>query len=185
MRAAIEGEWAFADPEWTRWLTAQITAAEQGRLDGPLAALSVLAVPAPAGSAAKQIAPVAGTAPSCVADPSTNPALAEESAEIEYADDPRGRAIAAYIAERGDPRIYSSWLARTALERLSEDAVEVAAEDGFVAEWVARKYGERLTELLSVAAGRPLELRLSVAGVTAATLRSTIGAPARSNGRDE
>lgn len=184
VRAAIEGEWAFADPEWTRWLTAQITAAEQGRLDGPLAELPVLAIPAPAGPATKQISARAAASPPSHAAPA-EPVPPEEPTEIQYADDPWGRAVAAYIAERGDPLIYSSWLARTALERITDDAVEVAAEDTLVAEWVARKYGERLAELLSAAAGRRLELRLVAAAATAATPRSTIGAAAPTDGQHD
>ena len=163
VRAAIEGEWAFADPEWTRWLTGQITAAEQGRLDGPLSDLSLLARTAPGASVAKRIEASAQPAPTAH-DESPGSSPHEEPADIRYAEDPWGRAIAAYIAERGDPHVYSSWLARTALERVTEDAVEVAAEDAFVAEWVARKYGERLAEILSAAAGRPLGLHLVATG---------------------
>ncbi len=175
MRAAIEGEWAFADPEWTRWLAGQIAAAEQGRLEGPLAELSVLGGAAMSVGTQKRIASTGVVTPKTEAE-SADPVLVEEPESVEYADDPWGRAVAMYIAERGDPRIYSSWLARTALEHITEDVVEVTAEDTFVAEWVTRKYGERLAEILSAMAGRSLQLRLVTAGQSAAR-RTTSASP--------
>ena len=64
-------------------------------------------------------------------------------------------------SRRGDPRLYSSWLARTALEAETKAAIEVTAEDAFVAEWVTKKYGDSLTAHLSALAGRPLTLHVN------------------------
>jgi hypothetical protein len=163
VRAAIEGEWAFADPEWTRWLAAQVASAEQGRLDGPLADVTLL------GTGAAGVPPVtkslgAGAEPIAPVNRQDEDTSAPEEQPIEYADDPWGRAVAEFVAERGDPRIYTSWLARTALEQVTDTTVDVVAEDDFVAEWVARKYGERLTAILSASAGRALELRFATPG---------------------
>lgn len=163
IRAAVEGEWAFAEPEWVRWVAAQVAAAEQGQVDGRLAGLGaadtlpVTVVAPPTTQKALGPAPAPAHALDAAAD--GDPAM--QATPIEFADDPWGRAVAAYIAERGDPRIYTSWLARTSLAHVTEDAVEVTTEDTFVAEWVARKYGERLAAILSASAGRAMELRLT------------------------
>ena len=147
IRSAIDDEWAFADPDWQRWLTARLAEGEHG---APPAAARPLRIEAKA----------QGLADMASADGAEPPA--PEAPQLpEYPDDLWGRAVAAFVAERGDPRLYSSWLARTALEAETEAAIEVTAEDAFVAEWVTKKYGDSLTAHLSALAGRPLTLHVN------------------------
>ena len=147
IRSAIEEEWSFADPEWQRWLGAQLTLGERG------APLSLTPAALPAARATDEPE----------ADPQTASSdLDGDSApDVQYPDDLWGRAVAAFVAEAGDLRIYTTWLARTALEGVTEEAVDVTAEDGFVAEWVTKKYGDALAGHLSALAGRPVVLRIT------------------------
>lgn len=162
-RKAIEDEWAFADPEWKRWLAAELTAGEHGT-DGNGSAM-LQGIYGSARGLTLSTAPAALEVGKSAVGGNTNSGSGDDNAaateSITYPDDPWGRAVAQFIAGRGDPRIYTSWLARTTLDSLTDTTVEVIAEDTFVAEWVTKKYGDELAALISTAAGRLLTLRVT------------------------
>ena len=174
VKAAVDGEWAFADAEWQRWLAAQLAAAEAGWHEHALTGatsfgtIAVALPPTTSHGRAGRRAMIAGSGPDDDAANETAAVADHEGAAaadaVAYADDPWGRAIAAFVAEVGDPRVYNSWLARTTLEQVTETSVTVTAEDPFVAEWVARKYGRRLQGILAASAGRSLDLTITAAG---------------------
>jgi hypothetical protein len=160
-RAAIEGEYAFSDPEWQRWLDAQLEAGMRGEwLPGrsaspvaiaPAAARSVTVTPAsePEASANKDAAEH-GTGKG-VGDRIATPA--------QFPDDLWGQALERFVAAAPEhERAYDTWLSRTTLDGVTDHEVRVLAEDTFAAEWIAQKYRDPLIAFLSAIAGRPLEL---------------------------
>ena len=170
VKAAITEEWAFTDPDWQRWLSAQLAAHEEGaapQLGRSEVRNLLAAVP-------NADADAAGTESGRASDGELASGAAAAQLLPEYPDDLWGRAVAAFVAERGDPRLYVSWLARTALHSLGEDTLEVTAEDEFVAEWVSRKYGRDLERLASGIAGRKLTVRVTSSRQRGS--RSTAGA---------
>jgi hypothetical protein len=78
---------------------------------------------------------------------------------------PLGQALERFVAaapEHG--RAYETWLARTALDSVTDSEVTVVAEDAFTAEWIAQKYRDPLIALLSAVAGRPVALTVRADG---------------------
>jgi chromosomal replication initiation ATPase DnaA len=61
-------------------------------------------------------------------------------------------------------RAYEAWLARTALDSVTDSEVTVVAEDTFTAEWIAQKYRDPLIAMLSAVAGRPVALTVRAEG---------------------
>ncbi len=189
-RAAVEGEYAFSDPEWQRWLDRQLAAGQRGEWEAPNpppspvalggrdAAASgrgrLLSTPAPDRAPVRDGAPrtadpgppgravtgadVAGADASDAAA-SGDGAHAPQVREWRFADDLWGRTLEQFVA--ADPahgRAYDAWLARTTLGSVTDEQVTVLAEDAFAADWIAQKYRDPLTSLLSAVAGRPVGL---------------------------
>lgn len=158
-RAAIDGEYAFTDGEWQRWLTAQLEAGQRGEwLPGRAAAPVAVAapnVPRILVTSNSDVPPSSGTA-----SPAPSVPDREISADTHtFADDLWGRALAQFVAaapEHG--RVYEAWLASTALDAVTDTEVTVTAASSFQAEWITRKYLDPLSAYLSAVAGRPLGL---------------------------
>lgn len=170
-RAAIDGEYAFSDAEWQRWLTAQLDAAPRGEW---LPGRATAAPRVGAGAAPRR---VTVTPPTDTAPADAPPGDGDEVAEparlaASYPDDLWGRALERFVAaapEHG--RAYDTWLARTALDAVSDTEVTVLAEDAFTAEWIAQKYRDPLVAYLSAIAGRPLGLTVRAPGGGGTTRR--------------
>jgi hypothetical protein len=171
-RAAIEGDYAFSDPEWQRWLSTQLEAAARGEW------LPGRASPALTSGRGSPSVTEVGRTPATAsgqaggANPSTPAAEAATSGErkaapsISFSDDIWGRTLEQFVAtgpEHG--RAYHTWLSRTSLDSVSEDEVTVVAEDAFTAEWIAQKYRDPLVSLLAAVAGRPLGLTVLASGM--------------------
>jgi hypothetical protein len=171
-RAAIEGDYAFSDPEWQRWLAGQVDAGQRGEWGaGEAPRPSLLPTTHPAGGAAgagrrvivtraapEPTAPGSAAAPD---DPDAGPA----AREVRFPDNLWGQALERFVAaapEHG--RAYDTWLARTALDSVTDSEVTVVAEDAFTAEWISQKYRDPLIALLSAVAGRPVALTVRTEG---------------------
>lgn len=163
-RAAVEGEYAFSDPDWQGWLAAQLEAGQRGEwLPGHSAVSAGRTRGALPGSARRP--PVVPASPSTAepdgtsahVDPVAEPNDASRTAQ--FPDDVWGQALERFVAaapEHG--RAYDAWLARTALHQVTDSAVTIVAEDTFAAEWIAQKYRDPLAAYLSAIIGRPMEL---------------------------
>ncbi|MCU0633293.1 MAG: hypothetical protein MUE41_00355, partial [Gemmatimonadaceae bacterium] len=158
-RAAIDGEYAFTDSEWTRWLAAQLEAGQRGEwLPGRATAPVSVAAPTAAKVLVTANADAAASGESGAPGASV-PAREEASDAHTFADDLWGRALAQFVAaapEHG--RVYEAWLATTALDAVTDTEVTVVASSSFQAEWITRKYLDPLSAYLSAVAGRPLGL---------------------------
>ena len=175
-RAAVEGDYAFSDPEWHRWLAHQLDAGQRGTWgvgEEPRPALLPVtrAAGGRAGEGRRVI--VTPTAPE-PADGGGADAPAPPAREVRFPDNLWGQALERFVAaapEHG--RAYETWLARTSLDSVTDSEVTVVAEDTFTAEWIAQKYRDPLIALLSAVAGRPVELtvRAEGQGRTAARVR--------------
>ena len=180
-RAAIEGEYAFSDAEWQRWLSAQLEAGGRGEWLPGRATAGVAPGAGTAGQPATRRVTITGTSGgSAAAGAPPGPGGGEDGAgargggearagEAEraasYPDNLWGQALERFVAaapEHG--RAYDSWLARTALDGVSDTEVTVVAEDAFAAEWIAQKYRDPLAAYLSAIAGRPLGLTVRAPG---------------------
>ena len=168
-RAAIEGEYAFSDAEWQRWLAAQLEAAGRGEWLPGRQAPPVAVVAAPTRRVTITTAGPQGDGPAAdgpAADgPAADAGVDEAARPPSYPDDLWGQALARFVAaapEHG--RAYDSWLSRTALDAVSDTEVTVVAEDAFTAEWIAQKYRDPLVAYLSALAGRPLGLTVRAPG---------------------
>lgn len=173
-RAAIEGEYAFGEPEWSRWLVAQLEAGQRGEwLPGRSAA--PLRVTGATKSATKTVP--RDTTTSVVEQPSSTasgdgagPSERHEGGDtaphpLEFPGDLWGQALERFVAAAPEhERAYDTWLARTALDRVTDTEVTVLAEDAFAAEWIAQKYRDPLIAYLSAVAGRPLNLTVRAHG---------------------
>jgi hypothetical protein len=173
-RAAIEGEYAFSDPEWSRWLVAQLDAGQRGEWLPSRSAAPLDVTVAPKSSGRASTPPVT-TQPSTTA---SDDALekkqrhdagdaSDEAAHAapEFPGDLWGQALERFVA--ADPeheRAYGTWLARTALDSVTDTEVTVLAEDAFAAEWIVQKYRDPLIAYLSAIAGRPLDLTVRAHG---------------------
>jgi DnaA N-terminal domain len=155
-RAAIEGEYAFSDADWQKWLDVQLAAGQRG---------AWAPTPAPTAPSFPRVTTAAA------GEPSRNGAeVPTSSAEVEaiavpralqFADDLWGHALERFVGtDPAKARAYETWLARTALERVTDTDVTVVAEDGFAAEWITQKYRDPLSAFLSTVAGRPLTLHV-------------------------
>lgn len=166
-RAAIEGEYAFSDAEWQRWLTAQLEAGQRGEW---LPGRETPRVPA-ADIRRVMITPTA--APEAGVGSGTGAPAAEERRSLpNFTDDLWGQALSRFVAaapEHG--RAYDTWLSRTALDSVSDSEVTVVAEDSFAAEWIAQKYRDPLVAFLSAVAGRPMGLTVRTGGTEGRTSR--------------
>jgi hypothetical protein len=162
-RAAIEQEYAFSDPEWQRWLTAQLEAGARGEWLPGRAALPPRAdrVPATRRVIVTAVDPGSreGAAPAEGAADERTP---------HFPDDLWGQALERFVAAAPEhSRVYDTWLARTALDGVTETEVIVTAEDSFAAEWIAQKYRDPLASFVSAVAGRPLALQVRAQGAAA------------------
>jgi hypothetical protein len=170
-RAAIEGEYAFADAEWQRWRTAQLAAGQQGVWGispMPVTKPNVAVASGPTAEETTDAARAGHEAAAAVALPRA----------LRFTDDLWGQALARFVGDDpGNARAYETWLARTALDQVTETEVTVVAEDGFAAEWITQKYRDPLAAFLSAVAGRPLALH-----VRAEALRTSTGAAAPASG---
>lgn len=157
IRAAVEGEYAFSDPEWQRWLAAQLDAAGRGEW-----------LPGRAIRPAALESTTTGEQRVLVTQQDLSmaqPADAKPSEPTEFANDLWGQALRQYVeAAPEHDRAYQTWLARTALDSVTDDQVTVVAEDAFTAEWIAQKYRDPLMSYLSAVAGRPLGLQVRSPG---------------------
>jgi hypothetical protein len=180
-RAAIEQEYAFSDPEWQRWLTAQLEAGARGEWLPGRPALPPRADSAPA--TRRVIVTPTGVAPAGAQPPEGGPAPAgEETHAPRYPDDLWGQALERFVAAAPEhSRVYDTWLARTALDGVTDTEVIVTAEDSFAAEWIAQKYRDPLASFVSAVAGRPLALQVRAQGSGA----SSGERPAASGGQAE
>jgi hypothetical protein len=170
-RAAIEQEYAFSDPEWQRWLTAQLEAGARGEwLPGrPALAPRVDAAPATRRVIVTAVEPASASEAAGAAAGDTPP---------RYPDDLWGQALERFVAAAPEhSRVYDTWLSRTALDGITDTEVIVTAEDSFAAEWIAQKYRDPLASFVSAVAGRPLALQVRAQGGSAAGERppSTAG----------
>ena len=149
-RAAIDGDYAFADPDWQRWLAAQLDAGQRGHWLGQ--GRDAAAVTGGATAGAGEPAPAA--------DPGRAEQESRPPAErAPYPADVWGEALAQFVAAAPDHgRAYDRWLARTALDAVTATEVVVVAEDAFAADWITQKYRDPLAAFLSAIAGRPLTL---------------------------
>ena len=180
-RAAIEGDYAFSDAEWQRWLAAQLEAGQRGewlpdrtpapqRLDAGTRATTGRPPERDERTPARAPDLAAAEGPAGPAGPAAPPT---------FSDDLWGRALESFVAAAPEhERAYETWLSRTALDSVTGDEVRVTAEDAFAAEWIAQKYRDPLIAYLTAAAGRPLEL------VIRADLTARGGAPERRTQRD-
>jgi chromosomal replication initiation ATPase DnaA len=85
-----------------------------------------------------------------------------------FPDDLWGQALERFVAAAPEHwRVYDTWLARTALDGITETEVIVTAEDSFAAEWIAQKYRDPLASFVSAVAGRPLGLQVRAQGAAA------------------
>lgn len=181
-RAAIEGEFSFSDPEWERWLAAQLEAGERGEwLPGRSAAPVAIAGTPAAGGGRRRMASGREVSPSeNLTAAGDDDGVAESSASVPtettterprppaFSDDLWGRALERFVATGPEQeRAYQAWLSRTSLDRVTDDAVTVLAEDAFAAEWIEQKYRDPLAAYLSAIAGRPLDLTVRAHGAAA------------------
>lgn len=162
-RAAVEGEYAFSDPEWQRWLTAQLDAGTRGEwLPGRAALLAprVDTAPATRRVTVTPSEPDAADAHTTPAAPGTpNASAAAGRRPPAYPDDLWGQALQQFVAAAPEHGwAYDTFLSRTALGDVTETEVTVVAEDTFTAEWIAQKYRDPLVAYVSAVAGRPLGL---------------------------
>jgi hypothetical protein len=186
-RAAIEGEYAFADAEWQRWLAAQLEAATRGVwLPGRPGLVPRVAGQGSGGGTGGARGTARGGAPGGAADgvpdateDATSAAVASPVERApNYPDDLWGAALRRFVdAAPEHGRAYDSWLSRTALDAISDSEVTVTAEDAFTAEWIAQKYRDPLVAYLSAIAGRPMGLTVRAAGAA--------GAPSAPTGQRE
>jgi chromosomal replication initiation ATPase DnaA len=96
---------------------------------------------------------------------------------VRFPDNLWGQALERFVAaapEHG--RAYEAWLARTALDSVTDSEVTVVAEDTFTAEWIAQKYRDPLVAMLSAVAGRPVALTVRAEGQARAADRAREGA---------
>jgi hypothetical protein len=166
-RAAVEGDYAFSDPEWQRWLARQLDAGQRGEWgagEAPRPALLPATRHSAGGTAAGRRVIVTATEPA-EPDARAESAPAAPAREVRFPDNLWGQALERFVAaapEHG--RAYEAWLARTALDSVTESEVTVVAEDAFTAEWIAEKYRDPLIALLSAVAGRPVALTVRAEG---------------------
>ena len=107
-------------------------------------------------------APAAGLP---AADEGAPAAPAAPAHEVRFPDNLWGQALERFVASAPEHgRAYETWLARTALDSVTESEVTVVAEDAFTAEWIAQKYRDPLIALLSAVAGRPVALTVRAEG---------------------
>ena len=168
-RAAVEGDYAFSDPEWHRWLTRQLDAGQRGAWgtgEEPRPALLPVTRAAGGGAGEGRRVIVTPTAPAPEpADDGGAGASAAPAREVRFPDNLWGQVLERFVAaapEHG--RAYETWLARTALDSVTDSEVTVVAEDMFTAEWIAQKYRDPLIALLSAMTGRPVELTVRAEG---------------------
>jgi hypothetical protein len=163
IKAAIDGEFAFSDAEWQRWLASQLEAGRRGEwLPGHMGRASVLNGLSGASVPNRRVIVTAATGnqgePEGSAAAVSTPAV-ERVEPVSFSDDLWGQALERFVAaapEHG--HVYRTWLARTSLDTVTENEVTVVAEDAFAAEWIAQKYRDPLVSLLSAVAGRDLAL---------------------------
>jgi hypothetical protein len=170
-RAAVEGDYAFSDPDWQRWLAHQLDAGQHGRWaagEAPRPSLVVAGRAAGgaggAGEGGGRRVIVTPTAPDA-ADPAADAPPPAPAREVRFPDNLWGQALERFVAaapEHG--RAYEAWLARTALDSVTDSEVTVVAEDTFTAEWIAQKYRDPLIAMLSAVAGRPVALTVRAEG---------------------
>ena len=167
-RAAIEQEYAFSDPEWQRWLTAQLEAGARGEWLPGRPTLPARADRAPA---TRRVMVTAVDPAAQEGREGAEPdATAAEGRTPHFADDLWGQALERFVAAAPEhSRVYDTWLARTALDGITETEVIVTAEDSFAAEWIAQKYRDPLASFVSAVAGRPLALQVRAQGAAAPT----------------
>jgi hypothetical protein len=169
-RAAIEGDYAFSDPEWQRWLAAQLEAGQRGAWGAGEAPRSALlpvtrAVGGGAGEGRRVIVTPAARGPRNPDGDDAPPAAGAPAHEVRFPDNLWGQALERFVASAPEHgRAYETWLARTALDSVTESEVTVVAEDAFTAEWIAQKYRDPLIALLSAVAGRPVGLTVRAEG---------------------
>jgi hypothetical protein len=162
-RAAVEGDYAFSDPEWQRWLAAQLEAGTRGEwlpgraphpigFSGGAAAVSV-----PARKIA--VTPTANGVAAAGSSAADAPAAEDTTRSLTFPNDLWGQALERFVAAAPEhERAYQAWLSRTALDSVTENEVTVIAEDAFAADWIAQKYRDPLVSMLAAVAGRPLGL---------------------------
>ena len=164
-RAAIEQEYAFSDPEWQRWLSAQLEAGARGEWLPGRPALPPRADTVPATRRVIVTAVDPGTREGPAPDPGT-----EGERTPHFPNDLWGQALERFVAAAPEhSRVYDTWLARTALDGVTETEVIVTAEDSFAAEWIAQKYRDPLASFVSAVAGRPLALQVRAQGAAVPT----------------
>lgn len=172
-RAAIEGEYAFSDADWRRWLAAQLEAGQRGVWLPGTASLAPAV--GGAGKGRPRTVTVTATPAEQPVDPSSATAAGAPGAaptgappEPRYPDNIWGQALARFVEAAPDHhRVYDTWLARTALADVSDSEVTVLAEDAFTAEWIAQKYRDPLMSFLAAIVGRPLGLTVRAAAARA------------------
>lgn len=169
IRAAVEGEFAFSDAEWQRWLASQLEAGKRGEwLPGQVGHALTLQGSPRAGAPGRRVivTPTADTRSSLESsDAATSSPSVETVEQVSFTDDLWGQALERFVAaapEHG--HVYRTWLARTSLDVVSEDEVTVVAEDAFTAEWIAQKYRDPLVSFLSAVAGRDVALTVRAPG---------------------
>lgn len=161
-RAAVEGEYAFSDPEWQRWLAAQLDAGSRGEwLPDRTARLPTGGEP---GQVTRRVTvtaadPDVAEARLPEAGPSTPGAPEAGRRPAAYPDDLWGQALQQFVGAAPEHGwAYDTFLSRTALGDVTDTEVTVIAEDTFTAEWIAQKYRDPLVAYVSAVAGRPLGL---------------------------
>ncbi|HEY0779871.1 MAG TPA: DnaA N-terminal domain-containing protein [Gemmatirosa sp.] len=189
-RAAIEGEYAFSDPDWQRWLDRQLDAGQRGEweaLNPPPSPIALAVGPAkgsPAAGGRRTLVTAAPPGEDHAAGAAD--AGSEQTREWRFADDVWGRTLEQFVA--ADPahgRAYDAWLARTTLGSVTDDQVTVLAEDAFAADWIAQKYRDPLTSLLAAVTGRPLGLVIRAESARTTRLREEPHPPDEAQAQSE